>query len=253
MRTLIIGFTLFFIVFKINAQSRNEFIVKGIIDTLPHATYYVTYKAQGSKVSDTISLDDNCKFQYKGTILEPTIFHMTIKNSYNKNLTGDLYIYSFWVEPGKIIELRGHTGWLVMGARGLVSRSNKFDINNSVLDSIEKKYIKDWTQALELKRKQLGRELTNAEAIQINYDLLDKYISREPNNYYGLYKINQNTAGSIVDYDLFRKMYHNLSKALKETYLGKEIYSKIMANELTSIGKILPSFEQTDTASKIVK
>lgn len=154
---------------NLSAQSKDPFVLKAVIDTVPNATYFIRY-ANGNKImQDTITLDKNSSFIYQATIPEPTIFYLSVPNIYNDRIIGDFIVYSFWVEPGKTILLKGNSGWLIKGVHGLVSRSNRYELRNSVLDSLDKIYKKKWSEAIDLREKQKGSELNNDESLAV-YD-----------------------------------------------------------------------------------
>jgi len=252
-RFLILISILFSIFSSAKGQSNNKSVIKGVIDTIPHSIYFVKYKNEGNTISDTVSLDDQSNFKYTATISEPTIFNISIKNIYNKNYIGDFVIYSFWIEPEKTIEFNGYKGWLINGAKGLIPISNKFDIKNSSLDSIERIFNKNKSTAIITKTEQLGRDLKNDELIEVIREQSDLFISHHPNNYYGLYLISKfpdNTNKHLNDRN---NMFKKISNDLQKTYLGESILQKINIGKIIEIGEILPEFQQTDTTSKVVK
>ncbi|WP_083663578.1 TlpA family protein disulfide reductase [Sphingobacterium sp. B29] len=253
MRFLILISIFFSILCSAKGQSNNKSVIKGVIDTIPHTIYFVKYKNQGNTISDTVALDDKSNFKYTAIISEPTIFNISIKNIYNKNYIGDFVIYSFWIEPEKTIEFNGYKGWLINGAKGLIPISNKFDIKNSSLDSIERLFNKNKLTAIKAKTEQLGRNLANNELIEVIRELSDSFISNHPNNYYGLYLISNfpdNTNKQLNDRN---NMFKKISNDLQKTYLGESILQKIKISKIFEIGEMMPEFEQTDTISKVVK
>jgi len=253
MRFLILISIFFSILCSAKGQSNNKSVIKGVIDTIPHAIYFVKYKNQGNTISDTVALDDKSNFKYTAIISEPTIFNISIKNIYNKNYIGDFVIYSFWIEPEKTIEFNGYKGWLINGAKGLIPMSNKFDIKNSSLDSIGRLFNKNKLTAIKAKKEQLGRNLANNELIEVIRELSDSFISNHPNNYYGLYLISNfpdNTNKQLNDRN---NMFKKISNDLQKTYLGESILQKIKISKIFEIGEMMPELEQTDTISKVVK
>lgn len=250
--SLLLTFT-FFGITNLSAQSKDQFVLKAVIDTVPNATYFIRY-ANGNKImQDTITLDKNSSFIYQATIPEPTIFYLSVPNIYNDRIIGDFIVYSFWVEPGKTILLKGNSGWLIKGVHGLVSRSNRYELRNSVLDSLDKIYKKKWSEAIDLREKQKGSELNNDESLAVYDSITNTFIGSEPKNYYGLYLINKKLTTKIFEIQQVKKWISSYPQSLTSTYLGKEIYSKISGNEMSQIGQVLPDFEQPDTASNFIK
>lgn len=89
-----------------NAQSNNTFIIKGVIDTIPFAQYFLTYKSNGEQIRDTIILNKDREFEYSGDLTEPTILRLEIPNTFNSRSVGDQTVYAFWVEPKKTCTLK---------------------------------------------------------------------------------------------------------------------------------------------------
>lgn len=108
------------VAFPANAQSNVTFEVKGVIDTVPNATYYVVYKQGEELILDTVSLDSASNFSYTGKIAEPAVFNLAIQNI-NPKFAGDADVYSFWVEPGVTTVFKGKANWKVNGVHGLVA------------------------------------------------------------------------------------------------------------------------------------
>ncbi|WP_232789243.1 TlpA family protein disulfide reductase [Sphingobacterium sp. UDSM-2020] len=238
---------------NLSAQSKDPFVLKAVIDTVPNATYFIRY-ANGNKImQDTITLDKNSSFIYQATIPEQTIFSLSVPNIYNDRIIGDFIVYSFWVEPGKTILLKDNSGWLIKGLHGLASRSDRYELRNSVLDSLDKIYKKKWSKAIDLREKQKGSELNNDESLAVYDSITNTFIVSEPKNYYGLYLINKKLTTKIFEIQQVKKWISSYPESLTSTYLGKEIYSKISGNEMSQIGQVLPEFEQADTASNFIK
>lgn len=238
---------------NLSAQSKDQFVLKAVIDTVPNATYFIRY-ANGNKIMhDTITLDKNSSFIYQATIHEPTIFSLSVPNIYNDRIIGDFIVYSFWVEPSKTILLKGNSGWLIKGLHGLASRSDRYELRNSVLDSLDKIYKKKWSKAIDLREKQKGSELNNDESLAVYDSITNTFIVSEPKNYYGLYLINKKLTTKIFEIQQVKKWISSYPESLTSTYLGKEIYSKIYGNEMSQIGQVLPDFEQPDTSSNFIK
>lgn len=238
---------------NLSAQSKDQFVLKAVIDTVPNATYFISYANGNKMMQDTVTLDKNSSFVYQATIPEPTIFSLSVPNIYNDRIIGDFNVYSFWAEPGKTILLKGNRGWLSKGIYGLVARSDRYELKNSVLDSLDKIYKKKWSEALDSRKKQKGSELNKDESLAVYDSITNTFIINEPKNYYGLYLINKKLKTKNFDIQEVKKWINSYPEPLTSTYLGKEIYSKISVNEMSQIGQVLPDFEQPDTASNFIK
>lgn len=56
MRFLILISIFFSILCSAKGQSTNKSVIKGLINTIPHAIYFVKYKNQVNKIADTVVL-----------------------------------------------------------------------------------------------------------------------------------------------------------------------------------------------------
>lgn len=241
-----------FVQVETRAQSAGKFTVNGLIDTIPHATYFITYFQKGKVKYDTVSLDAQRRLRYTGTITEPTIFNLMIK-TVNPLFMGNSYVYTFWVEPGKIISFTGKTGWLLKGARGLVTNSKKFDIRNSDIEVIERAYKESYGAALRTLEQNTGKSVSSLVRARLVDSIETNFIAQHPNNYYSIYLLNNRLRYSEPDYPFVEKLINRLSAKIKNTYLGKETVQRIKVNNLVGIGKTMPDFVQPDTLSKPVK
>ncbi|WP_316839079.1 TlpA disulfide reductase family protein [Pedobacter gandavensis] len=235
------------------AQSKNEFILKGVIDTVPHATYFLNYRNNGTTINDTISLDGDRKFEYRGKITEPTEFKMEIKNTISPQLIGNSSIYSFWIEPGKTMFLEGKTGWQVMGTKGIVANPKKFLLQNSNMEISERDYINNYKNAIGRWEKNAGTSANGTIRAKIIDSLKQAFIRSNPDNYYSLYLISLNLSQEKPDYAAAEELMNKLSQAIKNTYLGKASAKRIFVTQTAVIGGIMPDFEQADIHSKPVK
>jgi thiol-disulfide isomerase/thioredoxin len=242
-----------FVRVETKAQSNNTFTINGIIDTVPKATYLVTYLQNGKLVRDTISLDTGRRFKYVGKISEPTIFNIIIKNTFNPQFNNDGYIYTFWVAPGKTLSFEGKTGWPIKGTKGLVFTSKKFHLENSDLEIIESNYKKSVLYALRTWEKKMNQQYDGATLKKITDSINADFIDHHPDNYYSIYLLHYALKGYEPDYIFVEKHLGKLSSKIRNTYLGKETAQRVKINKLTGVGMVLPDFEQPDTLSRSVK
>lgn len=246
------GFVLLFLT-NIFAQTDSIFVIKGLIDTIPHARYFVKYYKNGKLVNDTVELDQYRKFKYVGAITEPTVFYLNIKNTINPRMLGDFNIYEFWIEPGKTFLFGGKTGWLKNGMKGFVSNPKQFCLKNATIEKIAhqyKKQINDFYSKWEIGNDNLSDPMTKKQALD---SLKIGFIQQHAESYYAAYLLQQFLKASTVNFYKIEILFSKLSNEIKDTYLGKEIEQRIAINKAISIGSIMPDFEQTDTSSKQVK
>lgn len=241
----------FLILGRAYAQSDNQFIVKGLVDTVPNARYFVSFKKGGKLFRDTISLDNNRKFTYAGEISEPTIFSLSIKNDFNKRFVGDAIVYSFWVQPGKTINFKGNRGWLIRGQKGLVTRDKEFEIYNSDIENIEKSYRAERRSKTD--SSEIGRILNSEELTSTLDSIFHQFVSQKPLNYFGLYLLNQETKKNDFNAVYLKDLFEKYPKELKNTFLGADTKERINIKFRTAVGEKMNDFQQRDTSSTIVR
>ncbi len=235
------------------AQSERRFTIKGVIDTIPHASYFIYYSSKGLKKEDSITLNASSEFEYTGKITEPTILHLTIKNTINSRTTGNTYVYSFWIEPEKIIIFTGKTGWLTKGLYGLAANPKKFQLTNSSIETIENNYNKTYKEIFNKWNRNTKKSINPNQWTQISDSIKVDFINKHPKNYYSLYLINNDLKQNNPNYLAAELLLNKLSKKVKNTYLGRETEDRIRIHRTTTPGMILPDFKQRDTLSKPVK
>lgn len=241
----------FLLVGSVHAQSDNQFIINGVIDTLPNARYFVSFEKGGKLFRDTISLNNNRRFRYVGEISEPTIFSMGIKNDFNKRLVGDAIVYSFWVQPGKTIDFKGNRGWLISGAKGLVTTIKEFEIFNSDFENIERLYRNK--RRSKTRSAEIGRTLNSEEITRIQDSIFYQFVSQKPLNYFGLYLLNQETKKQYFNAIYLKDLYEKYPKELKNTFLGLNTKERIDVKFRTALGEKMGDFEQRDTSSTMIR
>lgn len=244
---------LFLFAGNLAGQSNDQFILNGVIDTIPNAQYFVSFQSKGKVFRDTISLDEKGRFTYIGRISEPTIFRLNIKNDFNSYFVGDATVYSFWVQPGKTMNFKGNRGWLVRGAKGLAIKDKQFTIKGSDFEDIEQSFKREITVAMEVAEKKKKADLDSKERIELIDSIVNNFVSRQPLNYYGLYLLHQESKKRNSEAVSLRKIFDQYPDELKNTYLGLETKDRAYIKLQTEIGAKLPDFEQADTSLNLVK
>lgn len=235
------------------AQTDSTFTVKGKIDTIPHAEYYITYWHQGKAVRDTVMLDVERAFSFTGVIKEPTFFYMDIENRYNPNMVGGFTVYNFWVEPGKILYFEGKKEWLVIRSAGPVNNKNAYHVINSETEDYSNQHRSNLSKAISEFEQRTGRPISEAIYRRISDSLTRLTIQQHPNSYYSLYLMQGMLKRDSPDYSFIEGSFVRFPKDLKDTYLGNEILGRISTYKQTGVGSVLPEFEQADTSGRPVK
>ncbi|MGM9478298.1 redoxin domain-containing protein [Pedobacter sp. GSP4] len=76
-----------------------------------------------------------------------------------------------------------------------------------------------------------------------------QFAKDHPNSFFGLVALSE-SSGAKVDVAKVEPVFKALSKALRETDLGKELEQRIAANSATAIGAKAPLFTQNDVVGK---
>jgi len=238
------------------AQSDSTFVVEGIIDTIPNATYFISYRQGDIRYHDTVSLDAKRRFTYTGKITEPTLFNLNIENI-NPNFIGDATVYSFWVEPGQTTLFKGKSNWKVNGVYGPVA-SGKIDrLTPSPTEEAYHRYREMDAKARKEKKECTAGPLTSADRRQLSDSIVLEFIRQHPENFYSLY-LTSNFQGRIAMGEvrarvLAEEALKTLSKDLMSMPTAKATAHRIAVDKLIGIGQVMPDFEQADTSSQMVK
>lgn len=220
----------------LHAQEKHEFILRGIIDTVPGAQYYFEYSNMGNRVVDTFELNDQRTFEIKGVLNEPARCAITIKNDIDPTKVGNFRVYDFWIEPGKNMYFEGMSSWR--------NSDSRFKLSNSDTQVEANKYNEIYNVYTATKKN----------GVHLNLDSLNKaFVQESRKSYYSLWVLSWVIRGEHNDFALMEKLYDDFPEDLRNTFLGKGIGQRIAVRRLTGAGKVLPDFEQVDTLSNPVQ
>lgn len=247
---LIISFL--FVIFNISAataQAISSFTVKGSVDTVPYATYYVNYYISDSTVRDTISLDKDGNFDLRGESSEPVVVTLAVDNQYDKDILGNYVFYRFWIEPGKEIYFKG-----LSGAGNQVVRNSHTQQLMETLDTQKK--------VLSSRRTELWRKTkdNNSTAIKQAYDSVVKrieqndiqFIEDHPDEYYAAHVLYTYIYSGSTFYSQGKRLFNKLTPRIKSTKLGASIQLKLDEQRIVQLGEMLPDFSAQDTLGRKV-
>ena len=254
-KTLLITLTavllLLFQAAALKAQSKS-FTLKGVIDTAAHTKYTVSYRNNYAFVLDSITLDADSKFEYTAKISEPTYFSILIKQV-NPLRTGYSAVYYFWVEPAKVINFAGKTGWLVNEGEVLTTRAKQYELKNSSTEISERNFNKSLDEARAAWEKKKGQSISKESKRQLQDSVMTDFIQKHPHSYYSLSLLRNNLQSFKSNFENGEKSLNTLSNEIRNTAMGKEVNRLISIHKIVGIGKVMPDFEQADTSSKMVK
>ncbi|MGJ1386472.1 redoxin domain-containing protein [Sphingobacterium spiritivorum] len=236
------------------SQEYNKFTIKGIVDTVPFASYFISYYKNGVEIKDTITLDVNRKFKFTGNITEPSLLFMSIENKYDSTIVGPFTCYTLWVEPRKTILFKGKTGWLVKGKSGLTLSSvdKQSDVINSETEILDRRYNDYSDKALKEWKSRTNESLTDFVVSQIYDSVSSDFIKKNKNLYYSLHLLYTKSRKTNPDHRFINEQLANFDDSLLNTYTGREIRKRLESVKNLSLGQVFPSFEQQDTSGNII-
>lgn len=122
---------------SVSGQSKNQFVIEGVIDSTEKTLYYITYKHKSKDIKDSIVLDKDKAFRYTGHIEEPTRVFFSIKDRYDPRIVGDFVVYQMFVEPGKLHKFHGFRGWRYSWKNRTITNSKTEDLSAAWLLKLE--------------------------------------------------------------------------------------------------------------------
>lgn len=242
---LLVAVFLFFNLESIKAQEMKPFKVIGSIDTVPGASYYVSYYSTDSLADDTIKLDENGHFILNGYISEPTSISLYVDNIYDQNYLGNWRYYSFWAEPDKEIYFEGLPGF-----------------DNQKVRNSETQLLSD---ELRLKMEQLNTQLallgkkirsdTSTAMDQQAYDSLMRkraemeiqFIETHPNTFYAASLLGGYLRHDPSFYARGERLFNKLTPEIKATKKGQLLQELLRKQQSVQLGEQLTDFTLADT------
>lgn len=245
---------LFFLFVSSQAIAQNPaekpFVVHGVIDTVPNASYYVSYRLADSIFRDTIELDSKSHFIMRGKISEPMSISLLVDNTYDEDILGDYLCYWFWVDPGAEVYFHGLSGF-----------GNQVARNASTQQLYETLKLKQ--QPLDLQRRLLRNKIRSgnhsSEDERVYYlvsselEKMDlQFIEQHPEEYYAASLLNSYVVGDPAFYSQGERLYAALSKEIKMTKLGKYMRSILDGQRSVQLGGQLSDFTIKDVGGNDV-
>lgn len=218
------------------AQDADSFIVKGTIDSVPGAKYYMLYAYKDSLIRDSITLDSNKMFTLKGRLYDPDRLYIQIKNPKNPNFY--IPIYMIWIEPGKTIYFEG--GRHTENAR-VYHHSRK--VRNSEIDSVYWDYVLREEETIGHLKKE--KETYNEQQKKFG----KAFVSENLCSFYSVYLLSFMIRESQPDYTFIRKSLEGLCPAVKKTFLAQQTIQELEVKETLREGHVLPEFSLPDSTS----
>lgn len=226
---------------RVYGQSDSVIIVQGVIDTVPNARYYFSYTKNGQHYEDTIKLDSKRKFEYRVSSTEPLCLYISIDNApgsswYDSTRVGSYTVYNFWVEPGKRTYFKGKKKWSEQVVKNSKTEEEKirfYRMQAPILNNIDKEHKNKRTMAFDSLRK--------------------VFITQNSSTYYSLHLLNGMIRNESSDYPFIEAQLAKLPADLKKNHIATDLQKRIDVARALLVGKVMPDFEQTDSASNPVR
>lgn len=247
---ILLTFAVFVNVGTISAQDAKPFKVIGSIDTVPNASYYVSYYSNDSLRYDTISLDEKRRFVLSGLISEPASVSLYVDNVYDKNRLGDWLCYSFWVEPDKETYFKGLRGFRKQIVRNSETQRLDDELDrekaplNKQLAFLRKKFRSDNYTAED---KRAFDSLTR-ERDALNF----QFIEDHPNTHYAASLLAGYVHHEPSFYARSQRLFDQLTPEIRSTKRGKRIQELLSKQRSVQLGEQLTDFTLADTAGNTI-
>ncbi len=227
-KTLIIGLSLSSAMGYAQKMTDKTFVIEGKIDTLAYSKYYVSYNKNGIRITDSLQLDFNKEFKYSGNISEPTSFTLEVKNIYETNMVGNLYVYNFWIEPGAKMNFIGGKFKLT---------ASQYELQGSKINELNKLYLRKIWEFWEKDPDSFKQK---------SKQYMKQFIAENKDSYYSLNLLYSMIRNSSEDEDYVDDIVKKIAPELQQTYLYKDVQNKLTFK----VGRKLPDYILFDTKNK---
>lgn len=245
--------------FILAAQERH-FTIDGKVDALKNGDrIYLVYQVDGQQKTDS-TLVQNGHFVFKGKLEYPVNSMLFLnKNPYtNKPARGEAIDFlRFYLEPAR----------LTMTARDSLQNlkikgSPMNDLNRELkamlkpndrkFDNIRKEYNALPKEQQNDKKVQDNFAARETAALIESYRIQLAFAKKHPNSYLSLISLSYVAGQPEVDKEA-KKVFQQLSPALKNTPMAKSVALQLASVSKVRIGKTAPDFEQSTPDGKKVK
>ena len=254
--SLLIGISL--LGFQLHAQSES-FIIEGKAPkTLDGKKLYLDYANNGVSVNDSVVIN-NGKFTFKGQSLDPNYARMVLDDQgigkLRAQYTGDRLYFFIGNENYKMIIKDSLKNADIKGSKiheDFVSYlnfiggdfMNIIDQANATFNAVPKDAADKDKQYIAIREK-FDKKFNDRNDKQLEFARLN------PNSIFAVEALTEvaNKRGTKVVEPLF----NDLDNALKNSSKGKELQSRIFANNNIVVGSIAPNFSQPDQNGKMIQ
>lgn len=229
-------------------KDTHSFNIKGIIIGEAPQEIIMEYIHNDSCVGDTAQII-NGKFEFKGTIKEPTIANINLLEN------------GLWIEPGNMeltIDMQKNTH-VLKGSKTNDDKKSYYAYVDSLV-SILRPYTKDIQRLcdslVKVKDKDIKKKLEE-QVLSLEDEMKDKsentidiqkrFIQQHPNSFFSSFLLYPINAGEAIPIDTCIALYNLLSKDVQNGEFGKKIAKDIALISGNRLGESAPLFEAFDT------
>lgn len=244
----------------VTAMSQTGYTIKGQIGKLNKpAKAFLMINMEGKNQLDSTYIV-NGKFEFKGTVASPTEANVRVKHDGtpdNPAKRGGFDIKGLLVNNENIVlTAKDSIAKAVITGSALNAENEKvtaflkpiydqFEVLNKEFASQPeaKKQDRAYVQTLEERAKAIEKEI---------FETKMAYIQKNPNQHMALMAFNS-LLGPEFDAIAMEKVFHSLNENLRNSYLGKQVSTKIQLVKKTQEGVEAADFTQPDVDGKMVK
>lgn len=248
MNKKLILLSLTFILFglQLTGQQKKGFVVSGTISGLTESDLYLAYMIKGKQKTDTVRVI-NSSFVFKGSIPEPCVSML-----YNANNS----VQRLFLLDNSNISLRGIYGppaeITVTGSKGQAEYEELQETiqnNREAIFAIQKMTVEAAKKESEAKEAnviaQKQYKLRYDSLFQNEQLIIKQFIKEHPDSYLSANQLFYNTNEKNLEES--KKLFESLSSAIKQSYEGKQVATRLATLENVLIGKPALDFIQNDT------
>ena len=229
-----------------SGQKANGFEIKGHIRNAEGKKIYVAPTAQAVAIDSAII--ENGTFALKGRIKEPDYYALVVEGK---------PAYTWFVLSNAKLKFTGNADSMRQA-----NITGSKEINDAQkLGSIIKPYFASQSASFDstFEAYNRGDSVTGRKYEEVNVaitktinDSIASFIKRHPSSYISLAQLNE--LRKIYDAERTKKLFLKLSPSLQNHSVGRQLkYEIFEAEQLTALNKRAITFEQRDTANRIVR
>ncbi|MGD0757087.1 MAG: TlpA disulfide reductase family protein [Bacteroidales bacterium] len=239
-------------------KNSKRFTIYGDILGQSTGKIILNYSPSSKQFYDTVFIK-NGKFNFSGSIPEPTLAQITSEDGLNSA--------DFYIEPGKMFITLSKNKFKDFKMTGSKTQI-ELDQLNQMLESINKKLLNirkdqdlinkkimntnDRTELIKLQQE--AKEYDDKSSslrIDLNSTYL-KFVQENPQSYITPYYLDVLAINGVIPYDSLKSIFYGLQSNIQNSKIGKKIQEKIRKKDNIIVGATLPDFTAIDLNNKTI-